>query len=83
MEKRFVYANLVKEFTTGNNIPMSPSLCENGKFNKFFLNPRKIGQGAFGVVYSVKSIFENKDYAIKKLFIKSGVNAKRMQSILN
>jgi len=32
-------------------IPVSPSLCENGKFMKFFKNQRKIGEGAFGTVY--------------------------------
>lgn len=39
---------------------MNFSLCENGKFNKFFKSPLKIGEGAFGIVYSAKNILENK-----------------------
>ena len=62
---------------------MSPSLCENGKFTKFFKNPKKIGYGAFGIVYSVKNIFEGKEYAIKKLFIRSGLGKITMETILN
>jgi hypothetical protein len=42
------------------NVPISSSLCENGRFNKFFTNSKKIGEGAFGIVYSAKSILEGK-----------------------
>jgi serine/threonine protein kinase len=49
---------------------LAPSLCENGKFNKFFANKKKIGEGAFGTVFSATNILEGKQYAVKKLFIK-------------
>lgn len=85
IEKKLIKTNQFAQFNenTEVNIPMSASLCENGKFNKFFKNSRKIGEGAFGVVYSVKNIFEGKEYAVKKLFIKSGLGKDKMETILN
>lgn len=53
VEKRLIKTNEFTNFpqnnSNGNNInpqpyiPVSPSLCENGKFMKFFKNQRKIG----------------------------------------
>ena len=52
------------------NVAISSSLCENGRFNKFFINSKKIGEGAFGTVYSAKSILEAKyGKTIRDLFL--------------
>lgn len=86
IEKKLIKTHEFAQFENKNevNIPMSASLCENGKFSKFFKNAKKIGEGAFGVVYSAKNIFEGKNYAVKKLFIKSSGLAKdKIDVILN
>lgn len=44
-------------------------LTETGRFNKFYRKTKIIGKGGFGCVFKAENIYDQKQYAIKKIII--------------
>ena len=52
------------------------SLFETGKFSNIFSNPEVLGEGGQGIVYKAQHLIDQKDYAVKRIYIALEKNQK-------
>ena len=58
-------------------------LTETGRFHKFFRKPRKVGKGGFGSVFRAWNIFDEKQYAIKKIIVDGSIRLNELLRQVN